>query len=234
MTASHPFEDQDRPATPVKALRPRDAATIVMVDRSGSALKVLMGRRARAHVFMPDLFVFPGGRRDRSDTVQPFSRDLHPDVLQRLAGASADDTAFRRARGLAFAAVRELHEETGLVVGNVERRRGVDRLAADLGSLRYIARAITPPGNVRRFDTRFFCTFADEAGIDPTNIQDSTELTDLQWLDMDGISHLKLPSITRTILDLVKDRMRSDPSLPFGGDGPFYYARHGRFHRGSI
>ena len=91
-----------------------------------------------------------------------------------------------------------------------------------------------PPGNVRRFDTRFFLAFTDEAAIDPAAISDSAELHDLRWLDMADLSSLNMPSITRTILDDVKAQMQTDPSLPFGSDGPFYFSRHGRFFRETI
>ena len=123
----------------------------------------------------------------------------------------------------------------GLLLGRMEDgRKGQPRLVADLSSLRYVARAITPPGNVRRFDTRFFLAFTDEAAIDPAAISDSSELHDLRWLDMADLSGLNMPSITRTILDDVKAQMQTDPSLPFGSDGPFYFSRHGRFFRETI
>lgn len=228
-----PFEKQPPRNPAAVSLRPKDAATLLLVDRSGETPRVLMGRRGGGHVFMPDVFVFPGGRRDRSDAALPFQTDLHPQVLERLA-STADAVSVRRARGIAMAAIRELHEETGLVIGQLEPTAQSMRLSANLQSLRYVARAITPPGNVRRFDTRFFLTFVDEAGIDPTAIRNSDELQDLQWLAMDAVTNLKMPPITRTILDDVKKLMSTDPSLPFGSAGPFYYLRHGRLQRGSI
>lgn len=228
-----PFEKQPLRKSAAVSLRPKDAATLLLVDRSGETPRVLMGRRGGGHVFMPDVFVFPGGRRDRSDAAMPFQTDLHPQVLERLA-STADAVSVRRARGIAMAAIRELHEETGLVIGQLEPTAQSMRLSANLQSLRYVARAITPPGNVRRFDTRFFLTFVDEAGIDATAIRNSDELQDLQWVAMDAVTNLKMPPITRTILDDVKKLMFADPSLPFGSAGPFYYLRHGRLQRGSI
>lgn len=216
-------------------LRPKDAATLILLDRHSGPMRVLMGKRGAGHAFMPNLYVFPGGRRDRGDHALPYCRDLHPDVLSRLVGRRSDPAAFRRARGLALAAIRELREETSLVIGRPGGQgRVTDRPDADLGCLRLVARAITPPGHVRRFDTRFFLAFADEAGITPDQIRDSDELGDLQWLDIERISSLNMPQITRTILDDVKQQMERDPSLPFGSAGPFYYPRNGRFVRASI
>src|SRR5580704_7652361 len=45
----------------------RDAATMLVVDRSGPVAKVLFGRRHHGHKFMPGQFVFPGGGVERAD-----------------------------------------------------------------------------------------------------------------------------------------------------------------------
>ena len=46
--------------------RPADAATLIILDREGPTPKVLMGRRHPNLKFMPNVFVFPGGRSDRN------------------------------------------------------------------------------------------------------------------------------------------------------------------------
>lgn len=201
-------------------VRPRDAASLLLIDRSSTTPKVLMGRRGSGHVFMPDLYVFPGGRRDPRDHALPFSRDLHPQVIEKLLGGSRGGMGASGARALALAAVRELCEETGAVVA--------EPAGPDLSTLRYVARAITPPGSVRRFDTRFFLGFSDEMPFDLSQLGDSSELQDVRWLDMADLSSLNMPAITRTILGDVKDLMLADPSLAFGGPVPFYAMRYGR------
>lgn len=228
----HPFEGQPKGSTVPLRMRPKDAATLMLLDRSKDHVRVLMGKRDRKHAFMPDVYVFPGGRRDRVDGSRPFAADLHPAVLTRLLDGDQGETALRRARGLAIAAVRELQEETGLSIA--DRGSPAPAGTPNLSCLRYVARAITPPGNVRRFDTRFFLTFTDEAGIDPDGISDSDELHDVRWLDIEDVSGLNMPSITQTILEHVKMQMKLDPYLPFGSSGPFYFARRGRFHCGII
>lgn len=202
-------------------IRPQDAASIILVDRSGPKPRILMGRRASAHVFMPDVYVFPGGRRDRGDHALPFGRDLHPLVLTKLMQGVSSSMGPARARALALAALRELREETGIVP--------IGESGPDLGQLRYVARAITPPGNVRRYDTRFFLAFCQENVFDLTHFGDTDELEDLQWLDIATISSLKLARITQTVLEDVRDLMNTDPSVPFGSPVPFYAMRHGRF-----
>ncbi len=228
-----PFEKQPLRKSAAVSLRPKDAATLLLVDRSGETPRVLMGRRGGGHVFMPDVFVFPGGRRDRSDAAMPFQTDLHPQVLERLA-STADAVSVRRARGIAMAAIRELHEETGLVIGQLERTAQSMRLSANLQSLRYVARAITPPGNVRRFDTRFFLTFCRRGG---NRSHGDPKLRRVAGSAMAGYGRRDEPENAPDHpdhLDDVKKLMSADPSLPFGSAGPFYYLRHGRLQRGSI
>nr|WP_093003178.1 NUDIX domain-containing protein [Rhizobium sp. NFR07] len=202
-------------------MRPRDAASLILIDSNGSTPRVLMGRRASAHVFMPDVYVFPGGRRDRGDHALPFGRDLHPLVLAKLTGDRPRGMMPARARALALAALRELREETGIVPAG--------EAGPDLGQLRYVSRAITPPGHIRRYDTRFFLAFCQDGVFDLTYFGDTDELQDLQWVDIATISGLKLARITQTVLEDVRDLMKTDPSVPFGNPVTFYSMRHGRF-----
>src|SRR5437764_14204070 len=97
-------------------LRPRDAATIILIDRLGAELKVLMGRRHEGHKFMPGKFVFPGGRVDASDRYVPIAGQLDPQVETRLTARLRRPSRIR-ARVLAVTAIREAFEETGLLIG---------------------------------------------------------------------------------------------------------------------
>lgn len=47
--------------------RPRDAASLILLDRSGGGVRMLFGKRHGGHAFMPGVFVFPGGRLDDED-----------------------------------------------------------------------------------------------------------------------------------------------------------------------
>lgn len=206
-------------------VKPKDAASLILIDRSGKSPHVLVGKRGSGHVFMPDVYVFPGGRRDPRDHALPFSADLDLQVTDKLLMGGPARMGRSRARALALTALRELREETGLSF-----KEG----GADLSRLRYVARAITPPGNVRRFDTRFFLAFLDETGFDINHLSDSTELQDLRWLDIDSLSGLKLPAITKTVLEDVRSLMQADPSLPFGSPVNFYFMRRGQFVRSRL
>lgn len=85
-------------------LRPRDAATLILLDRSGSEFRVLMGRRHMRHAFMPGKFVFPGGRTDAADSRVPVARPLHPEIEKKLIGTRVSQA---RARAIAMSAVRD-------------------------------------------------------------------------------------------------------------------------------
>ena len=56
--------------------RPVDAATLVLIDRSGTTPKVLVGKRHDKVVFMPGKFVFPGGRVDKLDNRVPVAAPI--------------------------------------------------------------------------------------------------------------------------------------------------------------
>jgi hypothetical protein len=123
-------------------------------------------------------------------------------------------------------------EEAGIAIGApLPSAEAPVPFLPDLAKLRYMARAITPPGNTRRFDTRFFAVFADEAEIDPTRFLDSRELQDLQWIDVNVTPSLRIPDITAVILADLRNGLDADPSLPCERPVPLYTSRHGRFVR---
>ncbi|MDP2120930.1 MAG: hydrolase [Hoeflea sp.] len=214
------------------ALRsPRDAASLILMDRSTAVPRALLGKRGKGHAFMPDLYVFPGGRRDPGDNRTPLAQPLRDEVAEKLMQRTRSRFQPYAARGLAVAAAREMEEEAHLSLTPPDCAGG---LCPDVSHFRYLARAITPPGQSRRFDTRFFACFCDELGLDPKAIRDSHELHDLTWLPIDAHDTHPLPRITRVILTDLAQALEEDPSLPFGRAVPFYYFRNGRFVRELI
>src|SRR5262249_42604386 len=97
-------------------VRPKDAATLILVDRSTPRPKVLLGRRHQNHKFMPGKFVFPGGRVDPADRRIAGAAHLDPHVEERLLRAVQRPNP-GRARALVLAAIRETFEEAGLLIG---------------------------------------------------------------------------------------------------------------------
>ncbi len=218
-------------------LRPKDASTLILIDRSGGEPALLMGKRHQAHAFMPDTYVFPGGRRDKDDGRVPVSDDLDTAVTRKLMQKMASPATEIRARALAIAAVRETHEEVGIFIaghGRPSRQKSwrafAERgLAPRLSPLRYIARAVTPPYQKRRFDTRFFACFRDE--VDQTDAESSNELLDLKWVRPSQADSISMPRITRAIIEHLDRELARDSTLPFGRPVPFFHARYGQYTR---
>jgi len=97
-------------------VRPKDSATLILIDRNQAVPKVLLGRRHESHRFLPGKFVFPGGRVEPTDRSMPVAAPLNEratELLMRRAGRSSA----AKAAALALAAVRETYEETGLMLG---------------------------------------------------------------------------------------------------------------------
>jgi 8-oxo-dGTP pyrophosphatase MutT (NUDIX family) len=221
-------------------LVPRDAATLVILDRSGAEPKILMGKRRADLAFMAGKYVFPGGRVDPADKTIRTAADLRAGETAKLLAQMRGKPSLLRARALAAAAVREAFEEAGLVIG---AQASADVAAAPpswqpfltrgfvptLAPLTFFARAITPPGRPRRFDTRFFCM--DATAIAERVGHNDGELSGLDWLTLDDARGLDLPNITRLVIEDLQAQL-TDGSLDAGRNPvPFYYARGGSFRR---
>ena len=82
--------DEDNvPILKGRSLRPKDAATVLVIRRDGPSPRVLMGRRAKGHVFMASKWVFPGGRIHPSDFKVKAASDLAPPAHPAAFLASA-------------------------------------------------------------------------------------------------------------------------------------------------
>src|SRR5258708_14637563 len=97
-------------------VRIRDAATMLVIDRSGSSPKGVLGRRHHGHKFMPGKYVFPGGRVELVDRRMHAATPLDTRVEARLMKEMRYPSP-EKARGYPLAAIREVFEETGLVLG---------------------------------------------------------------------------------------------------------------------
>lgn len=189
----------------------RDAATVVLVrhDR-GKGPRVLMGQRGAGAAFMPSKYVFPGGAVDRGDAAVPLTRPLDPAERARLTALPVTP-APPPPEAMVAACVRELWEEAGLRLAVPGPWRApvppdwaalaAEGLLPDPGALRFIFRAVTPPGRTRRFDARFF--LADAASVlgDPDDFGRATdELGHLHWIGLAEARALDLPFITEVVL----------------------------------
>ena len=221
-------------------LRPKDAATLILIDNSAPTPKVLLGKRHHGHKFMPGKYVFPGGGVEPTDKRMPTARPLDGQAERHLMRAVKRPSPVK-ARALALAAIRETYEETGLLLGVPADHApqtppgpwaafGQAHLLPDLAAIHFVARAITPPRRSRRFDTRFFA--ADAAAIAHRvegMIGPDAELVDLVWMPIAEARQLDMPAITAVMLDELEARIAAGlgHELPV----PFYQMLHRRFVR---
>ncbi|MEC9345791.1 MAG: NUDIX hydrolase [Pseudomonadota bacterium] len=203
---------------PKRPVRPRDAASLIILRGSGDSTEVLMGCRAGRHKFMPHMYVFPGGRLDKADLAAEVLADLDPKPKHRLARQFGESVA----RGLAVAAVRETWEETGIVFGEANGAGFRPRLTG----LDYVARAITPPPSPIRFHARFFVVDAAHAvGGPDAPIGGSGELIDLAWRPLQESLRLPIADVTEFVLEETLRRVRGSaieavPLFSYNGNAP--------------
>ena len=194
MTEPEPFDP--------RSVAIRAAATVMLlrdaIDGSPD-IEIFMLRRTMNAAFGPGMYVFPGGRVDVADGVAdiaPFCTGLDDVAASSKLGIDSG--------GLAYwvAAVRECFEEAGMLLAERpgggplalrnEDRHAVhdgelsmvdlcrrDDLILDLSTTHYVDHWITPLGEQRRFDTRFFIALAPP---DQEGLHDDKETVDSLWV----------------------------------------------------
>ncbi|MEO7069443.1 MAG: NUDIX hydrolase [Nostocoides sp.] len=174
-------------STPGPAPTPRHASTVMCLREASGGLEVFMLHRMATMAFAPSMRVFPGGGVDPRDDA-PDLPWAGPPPAEWAARMTTDEPSARR---FIVAAVREVFEETGvLLAGRAEastaladasdpawataRNDLVERhislaefLVAQGLSLRsdlmsYRAHWTTPEFEKRRYDTRFFACLLPE------------------------------------------------------------------------
>jgi glyoxylase-like metal-dependent hydrolase (beta-lactamase superfamily II)/8-oxo-dGTP pyrophosphatase MutT (NUDIX family) len=167
--------DRSAPDAP-EIVVPRPAATVVLLRTGTSGLEVLLVERPATMAFAPGLHAFPGGAIDDGDRAPELAElsTWRPDELARAFGGELDPA---EALATAVAAIRELFEETGILladgpfhrdgladarealltgtttIGPIATFLGI-RLRTDL--LAPLSRWVTPAPYPRRFDARFY------------------------------------------------------------------------------
>ncbi len=203
-----------------KPSRPKRSASLILIDRAGAELRILMGRRSASQKFMPDKYVFPGGKTDPGDHRLHASAGLRGDDLERLLKSLGKKASHAKARAIAMSAIRETQEETGLL------------LRADLSLFRLIARAVTPPIYPHRYDTHFFAVFCDAALPEGSpGLTASEEMLEPGWFSFKAAKQLDLPEITRIIVEEAEARLEADPLLGADLPIPLYSTHRGRMVR---
>jgi 8-oxo-dGTP pyrophosphatase MutT (NUDIX family) len=201
-------------------VRPRDAASLILLRGEGSALEVLAGRRPLNVKFMPGVYVFPGGAIDPPD---------------RIAWSVQTGTLGPKLMRSARAALRETWEEAGVLIGRAGRlpspapaRMPIEQaylergLVAAVDLLAYVGRAITPSHSFRRFNTRFFLGDGNDVHGDPVA---SEELEDVGWHPVGHEAFASFRDVTRFMLARAIALRQGTAS----GQAPlFYWAKNAR------
>lgn len=204
----------------------RNASTVIVLrDKKGPAPSVLMGQRGSTAAFLPSKFVFPGGAVDHGDAAIELAAPLPPRVAAQLAEQTSDIGH----SALASAAIRELWEETGLILGQPAAWDNPPADWADFAAtghrpsasaLEFVFRAITPVGRPRRFDARFFLVDATQVASDLDDFsRASDELSNLQWVVLEDARGFDLPFITQVVLAELTARL---PDLAPVTSVPFF------------
>ncbi len=207
------------------SVRPRKAATLILIDRSGPQVRLLMGKRHANHAFMPGVFVFPGGGVEPGDRQMTIAGALDPVTEAKLMACLDKGGSPAGARALALAAIRETFEETGLALGASDygapegapvgpwsdfAALGVFPMLEDL---HFIGRAITPPRMKKRFDAFFFAADASAIAAKVEGVVGETsELVELVWATIEEAQNLTMPLITKTILKELDRRIQAGMS----------------------
>ena len=201
----------------------RDAATMIVVRNRSTAPSVLMGQRGATAAFMPGKFVFPGGAIDPNDAV------VQTTTLSATCASRLSDRSALSPTAIAAAAVRELWEETGQVLGHLapwptppHGWRGFAETGhiPNAAALTFFFRAVTPTGARRRFDARFLVADAIDLRTDPDDFSGAEdELSHLQWVPLTKARDFDLPFITQVVL---AELMRYLPNADSPKSVPFF------------
>jgi len=221
-------------ATSPEIAVPRPAATVVLVRSEKRRLEVLLVERPMTMAFAPGLHAFPGGAIDPGDR-EPGLAEASVIPADELAREFGGELSPDEAMATAVAAIRELFEETGILLahgppaqtdvlssarsallagttgmGPIVSFLGV-RLRTDL--LAPLSRWVTPPPYPRRFDARFYAA-ALPAGTVPSfapgEIAGYRWLTPRAALDLLASGDLRLWPPTSTTLQQLEHVRRFD------------------------
>ena len=228
--------------TPLAArVPPRSAATVVLLRAGVAGLELLLMRRGSTAANFSGAFVFPGGMLERSDAQPRAVRHvigIEAAEADRRLEVSAD------ALGYWVAVVRECYEEAGILLALDAHRQplSTQRLASlapyraalnarqlsflDLlereellipaHQIAYMAHWITPPTQLRRFDTRFFVAIAP---AEQAAQHDNAELVESQWLSPAAVrqrveyEQMNVALPTQTLVELMGQHASPESAL---------------------
>ncbi len=178
-------------------VKPKPASSLIITRINNNKIQVLMGQRPSTSKFAPNVWVFPGGKLEKSDIYNPHL-NISKKTMHNLELLKTNE---KKGYGLINAAIRETKEETGLKLLNY-----------NLEDLWVLARAITPTYQRLRFDTKFFVTSYNNFS---NNIKGNGELHNLQFSYLEKALKLPLFDITEFLLEELLRKYNKEISEEF-------------------
>jgi 8-oxo-dGTP pyrophosphatase MutT (NUDIX family) len=173
-----------------------DAATVILLRDGDASPEVFLLRRHAASVFMAGAYVFPGGRVDPSDYSLPaelIDDPSTPDLGLRAAAAreTFEESGVllgRNSDGSPISTEVLLTRKAKQLRHDLQDREVAidwadwlfqEGFVLSLSELVFTSWWVTPPGNPRRFDTRFYLAALPEG---QHAWHDGVEMTDSFWM----------------------------------------------------
>ena len=194
----------------VKVIKPKPAATLIITKIKNKKVHVLMGKRPNKARFAPGMWVFPGGKLDKSDLTISKNYITNSKIIKNLISLKAIPPL---GKGLIHTAIRETEEETNLKLKS-----------NNIKNMWVLGRAITPLTRPMRFDTKFFVAPSD---CFIGKVKGNGELAKLEYVEINKALNLPMFDVTEFILQEINKRINKGNEV---NSNPVFW-RYRKHHR---
>ena len=194
----------------VKVIKPKPAATLIITKIKNKKVHVLMGKRPNKARFAPGMWVFPGGKLDKSDLTISKNYITNSKIIKNLSLLKAIPPL---GKGLIHTAIRETEEETNLKLKS-----------NNIKNMWVLGRAITPLTRPMRFDTKFFVAPSD---CFIGKVKGNGELAKLEYVEINKALNLPMFDVTEFILQEINKRINKGNEV---NSNPVFW-RYRKHHR---
>ncbi len=194
----------------VKVIKPKPAATLIITKIKNKKVHVLMGKRPNKARFAPGMWVFPGGKLDKSDLTISKNYITNNKIIKNLSLLKAIPPL---GKGLIHTAIRETEEETNLKLKS-----------NNIKNMWVLGRAITPLTRPMRFDTKFFVAPSD---CFIGKVKGNGELAKLEYVEINKALNLPMFDVTEFILQEINKRINKGNEV---NSNPVFW-RYRKHHR---
>lgn len=180
-----------------------DSASILVIrdNHDDGALEVLMVKRHQDVAFAGGAYVFPGGKADLGDQADGMLCPPFPDGYAELATTAVREV-FEESGLIIGRSVNALDHRAALIAGELSFNDFIQKADVTLGfdDIVPFARWVTPRVYPKRFDTRFFLA---RAPIGQKAIPDYGEVVEAVWVKpLDFIEEYREDMMFPTLMNL--------------------------------